>query len=62
MAFPTDKTKWEYKLVNMGPSSSLTAEAMLNEMGADGWDLIAFQAHGDRAYPGEGTYFFKRPR
>jgi len=35
---------------------------VLNDLGAQGWDMIAFQPSGERAYPGEGTYFLKRPR
>ncbi len=53
---------WEYKVVKLGPSSSNSSEAMLNELGAQGWDLIAFQPSSGRAYPGEGTYTLKRPR
>jgi hypothetical protein len=53
---------WEYKVVKLGPSSSNSSEAMLNELGAQGWDLVAFQPSSARAYPGEGTYTLKRPR
>ena len=56
------RTVWEYKVVKLGPSSSLTSESMLNELGLDGWDLVAFQPSSTRAYPGEGTYTLKRPR
>jgi hypothetical protein len=62
MALRPDGTKWEYKTVNIGPSASLASETVLNELGADGWELIMFQPHGERAYPGEGTYYLKRPR
>ena len=62
MPLTPNQTQWEYKVVKIGPSSSLTCEAVLNELGAEGWDLTAFQPHGERAYPGEGTYFMKRPR
>jgi hypothetical protein len=53
---------WEYKVVRVGPSGSLVSEAMLDEHGADGWELVAFQPMDQRAYPGEGTFYFKRPR
>lgn len=52
---------WQYKVVKLGPSSSIQSEALLNELGAAGWDLVAFQPSGERAYPGEGTYVLKRP-
>ncbi len=52
---------WEYKVVRLGPSSSMHNETLLNQLGADGWDLVAFQPSGERAYPGEGIYTLKRP-
>lgn len=56
------KAGWEYKVVKLGPSSSNSSETMLNELGTQGWDLVAFQPSSARAYPGEGTYTLKRPR
>jgi hypothetical protein len=56
------RTVWEYKVVKLGPSSSLESESLLNQLGQDGWDLVAFQPSNERAYPGEGTYTLKRPR
>ena len=53
---------WEYKVIKVGPSASLTSEAMLNELGRAGWDLVAFQPLDQRAYPGEGAFYLKRPR
>jgi hypothetical protein len=53
---------WEYKVVKVGPSASLMSEATLNALGLDGWDLVAFQPLDQRAYPGEGTFYLKRPR
>jgi hypothetical protein len=53
---------WEYKIVKLGPSRSLDSEAVLNELGRAGWDLIAFQPLDQRAYPGEGAFYLKRPR
>lgn len=53
---------WEYKVVRVGPSASLVSEAMLNELGRDGWDLVAFQPLDQRSYLGEGAFYFKRPR
>jgi hypothetical protein len=56
------KAGWEYKVFKLGPSTSPTCEEVLNDLGAQGWDMIAFQPAGERAYSGEGTYFLKRPR
>ena len=53
---------WEYKVVRLGPSRSLESEALLNELGTAGWDLVAFQPLDQRAYPGEGAFYLKRPR
>jgi hypothetical protein len=53
---------WEYKVVRLGPSSSNQSEALLNGLGREGWDLVAFQPSSTRAYPGEGTYTLKRRR
>lgn len=57
-----DRTVWEYKVVRLGPSASPESESLLNQLGQDGWDLVAFQPSSTRAYPGEGTYTLKRPR
>jgi len=54
--------RWEYKIVRLGPSSSLSSEQLLNQLGAEGWDLVGFQPSGSRAYAGEGTYTLKRRR
>jgi hypothetical protein len=56
------RTVWEYKVVKLGPSSSPESESLLNQLGREGWDLVAFQPSSTRAYPGEGTYTLKRPR
>lgn len=53
---------WQYTVVKLGPSSSTQSEALLNQLGNEGWDLVTFQPSGERAYPGEGTYVLKRPR
>ena len=53
---------WTYTVVTLGPSSSEKCEEMLNQLGADGWELVTFQPTSSRAYPGEGTYILKRPR
>jgi hypothetical protein len=53
--------RWEYNVEKLGPSASLKAREFLNRLGEAGWELVSFQPTGERAYPGEGTYFFKRP-
>jgi hypothetical protein len=53
--------RWEYNVQKLGPSSSLSHRDFLNAHGRDGWELVSFQPTGERAYPGEGTYYFKRP-
>ena len=53
---------WEYKVVKLGPSSSNSSEALLNQLGGEGWDLVSFQPTSARAYAGEGSYTLKRPR
>jgi len=52
---------WEYKVIKIGPSAAPESEAVLNDLGSAGWDLVTFQQANERAYPGEGTYIFKRP-
>lgn len=53
---------WEYKIIKVGPSASLASEALLNELGRTGWDLVTFQPSDQRAYPGEGAFYLKRQR
>jgi hypothetical protein len=52
---------WEYNVEKLGPSASVGHREFLNAIGREGWELVTFQPSGERAYPGEGTYFFKRP-
>ena len=53
---------WEYKVIKIGPSAAPESEAVLNDLGRVGWDLVSFQQANERAYPGEGTYILKRPQ
>ena len=46
-------TRWEYLAINGNPRT--TTEAM-NELGADGWELVAVGPRGDCL-----VYYFKRP-
>ena len=47
--------QYEYKVVSMADSTTIYIENMLNEKGADGWELISI-AGGPTVY----YYFFKR--
>lgn len=53
------RTAWEYKLIFREDFSAVEAEKVLNQMGADGWELVHFRPRTD--YAG-GDYYFKRPR
>lgn len=62
METKSNVARWEYKIVTLGPSTSQSGESLLNSLGDEGWDLIAFQPNNARAYVGEGAYFLKRSR
>lgn len=51
---------WEYKIIKVGPSASLMSEALLNDLGRAGWDLVTFQPFDQGAFPGEGAFYLKR--
>jgi hypothetical protein len=53
------KVVWEYKTLH---GSRALRDEQLNDMGAHGWELIAFD-DGERGNGSfEGTYYFKRAR
>jgi hypothetical protein len=53
---------WEYKVVYVPGARNLSEKAM-NEMGAQGWELITFQPiNNEGGTIGAGNYFFKRAR
>jgi hypothetical protein len=53
---------WEYKVMYVPGARNLSEEAM-NKMGAQGWELITFQAiNNEGGTIGAGNYFFKRAR
>ncbi|MDT5061945.1 MAG: hypothetical protein QOH63_2404 [Acidobacteriota bacterium] len=55
-------TAWEYKVVYVPGARNLSEDAM-NRMGAQGWELITFQAiNNEGGTIGAGNYFFKRAR
>jgi hypothetical protein len=56
------QTAWEYKVVYAPGARNLSEKAM-NEMGAQGWELVTFQAlNNEGGTIGAGNYFFKRAR
>ena len=56
----TTQTAWEYKVVYV-PGNRNMSEKMMNEFGAQGWELVTFQAiNNEGGTIGAGNYFFKR--
>jgi hypothetical protein len=53
---------WEYK-VQFVPGVRNMSEEMMNKLGAQGWELVTFQAiNNEGGTIGAGNYFFKRAR
>ena len=53
---------WEYKVVYV-PGVRNMSEKTMNELGAQGWELVTFQAiNNEGGTIGAGNYFFKRAR
>jgi hypothetical protein len=53
---------WEYKVVYVPGARNLSEKAM-NDMGAQGWELVTFQPiNNEGGTIGAGNYFFKRAR
>ena len=58
----TPQQTWEYKVIYVPGARNMSEKAM-NEMGAQGWELITFQAINNEGVTiGAGNYFFKRAR
>ena len=58
----TPQQTWEYKVIYVPGARNLSEKAM-NEMGAQGWELVTFQAINNEGVTiGAGNYFFKRAR
>ncbi len=58
--------KWEYRVIGIGPNS---AEEKLNELGKEGWEMVAVMASSltglDSAYDysiGGCSVYLKRPK
>ena len=54
----TAKVKWEYKVIPMPNRIVAATEKALNELGRDGWELVAITP-ADKGFIGQA--FFKRP-
>ena len=53
---------WEYK-VQYVPGVRNMSEEMMNKLGAQGWELVTYQAiNNEGGTIGAGNYFFKRAR
>ena len=58
----TPPIKWEYKVVYV-PGVRNMSEQTMNDLGAQGWELVTFQAiNNEGGTIGAGNYFFKRAR
>jgi hypothetical protein len=57
VAQPAAKGTWEYKFV----SGESATEATANQLGAEGWELVAV-APPNAVHTGAYTYYFKRTR
>jgi Domain of unknown function (DUF4177) len=58
----TPQTTWEYKVLFM-PGVRNMSEKTMNELGAQGWELVTYQAiNNEGGTMGAGNYFFKRAR
>lgn len=58
----TPRITWEYKVVYV-PGVRNMSEQTMNQLGAQGWELVTFQAiNNEGGTIGAGNYFFKRAR
>jgi hypothetical protein len=56
------QTTWEYRVVYVPGVRNMSEKAM-NDLGAQGWELVTFQAiNNEGGTIGAGNYFFKRAR
>ena len=56
------QTNWEYKVLFV-PGIRNMSEEMMNKLGAQGWELVTYQAiNNEGGTIGAGNYFFKRAR
>lgn len=56
------QTVWEYKVLYI-PGVRNMSEKTMNELGAQGWELVTYQAiNNEGGTIGAGNYFFKRAR
>ena len=56
------QTNWEYKVLYV-PGVRSMSEDVMNKLGAQGWELVTYQAiNNEGGTIGAGNYFFKRAR
>lgn len=56
------QTIWEYKVLYV-PGVRTMSEKAMNDLGAQGWELVTYQAiNNEGGTIGAGNYFFKRAR
>jgi hypothetical protein len=56
------QTEWEYKIVYV-PGARHMSEMKLNELGAQGWELVAFlQLNQEGMTIGAGNFYLKRQK
>ncbi|MHA2170522.1 MAG: DUF4177 domain-containing protein [Candidatus Kariarchaeaceae archaeon] len=57
-------TNWEYHYVYMktNTNDSERIQAMLNDLGNQGWELVSVIEAGERRFCEIHSYIFKRPR
>jgi hypothetical protein len=55
-------TNWEYKVLYV-PGIRNMSEKVMNDLGAQGWELVTYQAiNNEGGTIGAGNYFFKRAK
>lgn len=54
------KTRWEYKILLISDTQAHLSEKILNEQGAEGWELVQFLKPDSS--PHGGTYYLKRAK
>lgn len=52
---------WEYKIEPLDLHFHADAELTLNQLGAEGWELVSVRPNADPLCPGEEVGLFKRP-
>ncbi len=56
----SSRTTWEYMTIHITSSNTVQREELLNNAGAEGWELVTHVSGGDLTL--YGYYHFKRAR